>query len=101
MISIVIPAFNEENAITETVAEIRRVIASHNVTDFKNYEIIIVNDGSTDSTGKIIENLDVTVINHPHQIGYGRSLKDGIRLARFDTIVITDAESHLSFHRST
>jgi polyisoprenyl-phosphate glycosyltransferase len=89
MVSVVIPAYNEENAIAETVAEIRNVFRNMPKQD---YEIIIVNDGSTDSTQEKAEALEVTVINHPHQIGYGRSLKDGIRSARFDTIIITDAD---------
>lgn len=95
MITIVIPAYNEENAIIDTISEIRQVLDEKNSetgAGILQYEIIIVNDGSSDSTRDKAEVAGVKVINHPHNIGYGRSLKDGIQNARFDTIVITDAD---------
>lgn len=56
------------------------------------YEIIIINDGSTDNTLEILKQSQAIIINHPHNIGYGGSLKDGIKAAQYDTIVITDAD---------
>lgn len=96
MISIVIPAYNEENAIVDTIKEIRSVLKTMDLQD-SQYEIVIVNDGSSDQTQQKAESQDVTVINHPHNVGYGRSLKDGIRQAKFDTIVITDADRTYPF----
>src|SRR5437868_5882762 len=95
MISIVIPAYNEENAICDTIYEVRKVCDEMQLID---YEIIIVNDGSSDSTTEKARTAGVKVINHPHNIGYGRSLKDGIQNARFDTIVITDADRTYPLH---
>lgn len=95
MISIVIPAYNEENAINETIQEVRKVMDEQPSLE---YEIVIVNDGSTDSTAEKAQSSGVTVINHPHNIGYGRSLKDGIQNARYDTIVITDADRTYPLH---
>ena len=89
MISVVIPAYNEENAIEHTISEIKDIFQKSKV---KEYEIILVDDGSTDATSKRAKNLDITVITHPHNIGYGRSLKDGILAAKYQTIVITDAD---------
>ena len=89
MLSVVIPIYNEENAIQTTIAEIRTVLDQANIHD---YEIIAVNDGSSDNTAKVLSMCNITVINHPHNIGYGRSLKDGIRTAQHDTIIITDAD---------
>lgn len=93
-ISIVIPAFNEEGAITETINEIKKICQK---AEIYLYEIIVVNDGSTDQTEEKLKTTDVKVINHPHNIGYGRSLKDGIKAAQYDTIVITDADCTYPF----
>jgi len=96
-ISIVIPAFNEENAIIETIDEIIDVCKKSIIT---TYEIIVVNDGSTDSTAEKLKKTSVTVVDHPHNIGYGRSLKDGIKMAQHDTIVITDADRTYPFNQA-
>ncbi len=88
-VSVVIPAYNEENAITETVASLRATFSEAKIS---SVEIIIVDDGSTDATAAIARKEGVKVISHPHNIGYGGSLKDGISAARYDTIVISDAD---------
>ncbi len=87
MISVVIPAYNEEDAIAPTIERIRSNIAA-----IKGSEIIIVDDGSTDSTAKIASECGAIVVRHPHNAGYGRSLKDGIFAATNDTVVILDAD---------
>ncbi|NEQ64719.1 MAG: glycosyltransferase family 2 protein [Symploca sp. SIO2D2] len=89
MISVIIPALNEENSIVLTVKEVLRVLAS---LDMMDAEVIIIDDGSSDSTGKLATEAGAKVIRHPHNMGYGFSLKTGIKAARFDTIVITDAD---------
>lgn len=95
MISVVIPAYNEENAIEKTVAEIDDVLTKNKFTP---YEIIVVNDGSTDATGEKALASGARVIQHPHNVGYGRSLKDGIKAAEYETIIITDADLTYPFH---
>lgn len=95
-ISIVIPAYNEEGSITDTITEIRDICEKAKIN---TYEIIVVNDGSTDSTEEKLLAADVKVITHPHNIGYGRSIKDGIKAAQYDTIVITDADGTYPFDR--
>jgi len=97
MISVVIPAYNEENAIKETIDEIKLVFKNNKI---KEFEVVVVNDGSSDKTGDIAKEQGVTVVNHPHNVGYGRSLKDGIRIAKFDTIVITDADRTYPFDQA-
>ncbi len=89
MISIVIPAFNEENTITKTIEKIKEVLIPSGI---KEYEIIIVDDGSSDKTSELVQNSGAILVKHPHNIGYGNSLKSGIRKASFDTIIITDAD---------
>ena len=87
-ISIVIPAYNEEGAISSGIREIREVMEPQ---DYE-YEIIVVDDGSEDRTAELARAEGVTVLAMPENRGYGASLKTGIRRARFDIIVITDAD---------
>ena len=89
MISIVVPAFNEELAIKDTVIQIKKTLLSKK---YKVFEIIVVDDGSVDKTGYVAKRAGAKVIKHPHNAGYGRSLKTGIVSAKYDTIVITDAD---------
>lgn len=93
-ISIIIPAYNEENAIIETINTIVSVCKSVSIS---TYEIIVIDDGSTDRTADMLKQCDVKIIQHPHNIGYGRSLKDGIKAANYDTIIITDADCTYPF----
>ncbi|MDZ7842954.1 MAG: glycosyltransferase family 2 protein [Gammaproteobacteria bacterium] len=90
--SIVIPCFNEESSILETVQQIHDLIA-----DWPDCEIIVVNDGSTDTTTEKLASAsaeygNLTVINEPNNRGYGASLKDGIQEAKGEYIAITDAD---------
>jgi polyisoprenyl-phosphate glycosyltransferase len=89
MISIVIPAYNEEDAIRETVEKCRQVLAQ--IGDERS-EVIVVDDCSKDRTAEHARAAGAVVVCHPDNAGYGRSLKDGIRKAVNDTIVITDAD---------
>jgi glycosyltransferase involved in cell wall biosynthesis len=86
-VSILIPAFDEEGAIAETVAAIRE-----QAVHFKDLEIVVINDGSSDRTGEIARTLPVTLIEHPVNRGYGAALKTGLLHARFEYILITDAD---------
>ena len=89
MISVVIPALNERNAIVETISRVNTVLAGAQLAP---YEILDNDDGSSDGTGQLAEQAGAKVLRHPHNIGYGRSLKDGITVAAYDTIVISDAD---------
>jgi glycosyltransferase involved in cell wall biosynthesis len=89
MISIVIPALNEQDAIADTV---QRARATLEAAELVPYEIIVVDDGSQDETGIRAAATGARVIRHPHNTGYGHSLKDGIRGARYDLVAITDAD---------
>ena len=87
--SIIIPAYNEEQAIGDTLEHLQDRLSLSQGT----YEIIVVNDGSTDGThGALAGRDDVSVIHHPRNLGYGAALKTGIRHAKYPLIVITDSD---------
>ena len=87
--SLVLPVYNEELAIASTLDELHKILRSGGC----EYEIITVNDGSTDRTGEILRDcIDIRLIEHPRNRGYGAALKTGIRYARYPLIVITDAD---------
>jgi polyisoprenyl-phosphate glycosyltransferase len=88
MLSVVIPALNEEAAIAETVETVARGLREAGI----EHEIIVVSDGSTDRTAELAKGAGATVIEHPAPGGYGKSLKDGIRRAKYDLIGITDGD---------
>ena len=88
-ISIVIPAYNEEGGIVHSLKDVCEVMNSSTLT----HEIIVVNDGSDDKTAELAAKVKgVTVIDLPENRGYGAALKAGIRSAKYDVIVITDAD---------
>jgi len=89
MISVVIPAFNEQDAIAATVQAARDTLEAAGLEPF---EVVVVDDGSTDATGERAAAAGARVLRHPANAGYGRSLKRGIEAARYDTIAITDAD---------
>jgi len=88
-VSVVIPAFNEAAHVAEQVIAVRRVMEESGW----EFEIIVVDDGSTDGTAeRAIDAGRVRVLRHRKNRGYGAALKQGIRAARFDWILITDAD---------
>ena len=87
-ISIIIPAYNEEIGVANQIRDIQMVMDRTNW----NYELIVVNDGSTDGTLNEIRKHDVTIINSPYNLGYGASLKKGIAKAKTEYVLITDAD---------
>ena len=64
------------------------------------FEIIVVNDGSTDNSGEILKEIaDIHLINNPYNLGYGASLKKGIKQARGEWAIIVDADGTYSIDR--
>lgn len=87
-VSIIIPAYNEESGICEVIKNLKKVI---NQTQFA-YEIIVIDDGSSDQTYKVAKKEGVHVLSHKRNKGYGASLKTGIAAAEHELILITDAD---------
>jgi len=89
-LSAVVPVYNEEKSVKDVVNELENVLSILGVT----FEIIVVDDASTDRSPEILDRLEgITCIRHPKNIGYGGALKTGIKNAKGDIIVITDADS--------
>ncbi|HBK65019.1 MAG TPA: glycosyltransferase family 2 protein, partial [Cyanobacteria bacterium UBA11166] len=87
--SIILPVYNEEKGVALTINDIQKNLNFSGC----EYEIIAVNDGSTDKTGEILRSLkDIRVIEHPKNRGYGAALKTGIRQAKYPLIAITDGD---------
>ena len=89
LISIVVPAFNEERTIEEILRRVSAVAMRK--------EVIVVDDGSDDRTPAIVEALavelaDVRLIVQPHNAGKGSAVRRGIRETQGDIVVIQDAD---------
>lgn len=88
-VSVIIPAYNEEAVILEFLLKLKSIM----LTNFKNYEIIVVNDGSTDNTLKMIEDQkDIAIISHPYNKGNGATVRTGIRAATKDFVIMLDSD---------
>lgn len=88
-VSVVIPAFNEAAHVAEQVLAVDGVMRASGW----EYEILVVDDGSTDGTAEAAAAAGVArVIRRPQNRGYGAALKLGIRQARHGWILITDAD---------
>lgn len=94
MLSVVLPAYNEAACLQKLLTRISRVLAPV----VPQYEIVVVDDGSTDETAAVAEaaakRLPVRLIRHPQNLGYGCALGSGFETAleRGDVIVTLDAD---------
>ncbi|MCL6553952.1 MAG: glycosyltransferase family 2 protein [Firmicutes bacterium] len=90
--SVVLPAFNEAGNLEATVREVAPVVAAA-AADF---EIVVVDDGSTDATAavaaRLAAELPVRLLRHDHNRGYGAALRTGFEAARQPWILLLDAD---------
>jgi len=90
-VSIVIPAFNEEECIENTIQDTTECMKS---SDFE-FDVLVVDDGSTDRTPEILEGITSSsfrVIHHETNRGYGAALKTGIINSSSEYVCIIDAD---------
>ena len=92
-ISVFFPCYNEQENVTGSVKKALEVLEKLK-TDF---EIIIINDGGTDDTGRIADNIAsqnsrVKVVHHPTNLGYGAALQSGFKAATKELVFYTDGD---------
>jgi glycosyltransferase involved in cell wall biosynthesis len=85
LLSVIIPAYNEERIVANTVLRLQELGLS-------SYEVLVINDGSTDATARVAEAAGARVISHPYNIGNGAAVKTGIRNARGRVLVFMDGD---------
>ena len=92
LVSVIIPAYNEENTIRQVLETVQSLPLE--------IEIIVVNDGSTDNTYHILEELktdsELTVVQNKVNRGKGFAIRSGIQYVKGDIVVIQDADMELS-----
>ncbi len=87
MITAIIPVYNEEKSISSTVERVKKALGK------QKFEVICVNDGSTDRTASILKGIaGIKTLTHPYNLGYGAALKTGLKNAKGEWILITDAD---------
>ncbi|MFX1573974.1 MAG: glycosyltransferase family 2 protein [Promethearchaeota archaeon] len=87
-IGVIIPAYNEELNIGKTLEEIPDNIS-------EKFDVIVVDDGSTDKTSEIANRYNITLIKHSQNKGYGAAVTSGLNFCKqdkFDVVVILDAD---------
>ncbi len=87
-VSVVVPAYNEAAHVVEELHALRGALDGCGW----EYELLLVDDGSTDGTAEKASQAGVTVLRHRENRGYGAALKRGIRAAKHGWILITDAD---------
>ena len=85
LVSVVIPAYNEAEVIGQVIESVRAVAAG-------DWEIIVVDDGSTDETAARAAAGGVTVLRHPYNKGNGAAVKTGLRAATGDAVCLMDGD---------
>jgi glycosyltransferase involved in cell wall biosynthesis len=93
-ITVFFPCYNEQDNVTKVVQQAIEVLEGLRA----DYEIIIVNDGSSDDTGRAADQIAaghnrVRVIHHPRNLGYGAALQSGFRAAAKELVFFTDGDA--------
>lgn len=84
MISVIIPAYNEE----KNISNVLKVLKNISILE----EIIVVNDGSTDDTVKVAQEFNIKIVNNTKNMGKSYAVKVGVMESKCDMIVMLDAD---------
>jgi glycosyltransferase involved in cell wall biosynthesis len=89
LLSVIVPVFNERTTVAEVMRQIRAVELPVDI------EVIVVDDGSSDGTDKVLAALGdstIRVIDHPYNRGKGAAIRTGLAAARGDLVLVQDAD---------
>ncbi len=87
-VSVILPAYQEEQGIPSLLDRVSAVMGKLS----KSFEILVIDDGSTDTTAAKARESGARVLSHPYNIGNGAAIKTGIRKARGRILVMMDAD---------
>ena len=97
-ISVIVPMYNEAECIVENLGRIEKVMEESNL----RYEIIVVNDGSTDSSHELVQNTfsgnNIRIIDHEKNKGYAETIRTGLRTAEGVYTIQMDADLQYDPH---
>jgi len=83
-VTIVLPAYNEAEALAKILGELKK--------KYKEAQVLVVDDGSTDRTAEVARKAGVTAVSHPYNKGYGAALKTGARAAKTEYVLYFDSD---------
>jgi glycosyltransferase involved in cell wall biosynthesis len=92
-ISFIVPCYNEQHWVGELLKKLLKVAREN----YNSFEIIIVNDGSTDKTAEVLQNFsnnrEIILLEHDTNLGKGAAIQSGLRAHTGDIVVIQDADN--------
>lgn len=83
-VTVLMPAYNEELSIGNTISRIKEL--------YPDFEVLVVDDGSTDNTLSVAMDAGANVWPHPYNIGNGAAIKSGLRVAQGEWVIMMDAD---------
>jgi glycosyltransferase involved in cell wall biosynthesis len=87
-ISVIIPTFNEGEIIASVVRQVREILDTFG----QSYEVLVIDDGSSDETAAQARSAGAVVYSHPYNIGNGAAVKSGIRKAQGEALILMDGD---------